>query len=545
MFKKTSKEYQLGLFSSAESFLDGKTKKYYNEETGWHNLFRQHVCMRIDESIFSVLFSDGMGAPNASIRTMISMMVIKEAYGWSDAQLFEQSRFNLLVRSALGLFNMNDAIPVESTYYLFRKRVVEYEQLHGENLIEKAFASITQSQAAEFEVSGKKIRMDSKLLGSNIAWYSRYELVHESLRLFWKEQGSSLQKDMEPQMIEQLEVILMDKGNKVVYRHSREELKSKLEELGILIFKLLQLPSMVASKYHTTLSLIFAQQFKLEQEAVVLRTKEEITSDSVQSPHDGDCHYRNKDGNQVKGYSINITESCDNDQLNLISFVDVRPVSTADCNFFQEGITASEEVFVDKVESVNADGAYHSPDNQQLCEEKEINFYLPNIQGAPGRYNLSFDQNEELIVYDTVTNEFIPATKLKGKEKWRIKTDKKYRYFIKKDVETCQLRKKLSQIPIEILNMRNNVEASIFQLGYHYPNDKSRYRGLSKHKMWANIRCLWVNFVRILNYLKQICQGTYFLSKNILKNAFEVLFFKYIFLSSLFILFNTLVPSKR
>jgi len=45
------------------------------------------------------------------------------------------------------------------------------------------------------------------------------------------------------------------------------------------------------------------------------------------------------------------------------------------------------------------------------------------------------------------------------------------------------------------------VEATIFQLGYHYSNDKSRYRGLIKHKMWANARCLWINFVRILNYV--------------------------------------------
>lgn len=60
--------------------------------------------------------------------------------------------------------------------------------------------------------------------------------------------------------------------------------------------------------------------------------------------------------------------------------------------------------------------------------------------------------------------------------------------------------KKISSIPQQILNIRNNVEATIFQLGFHYPNDKSRYRGLIKHKMWAHIRCLWINFVRILNF---------------------------------------------
>jgi hypothetical protein len=48
------------------------------------------------------------------------------------------------------------------------------------------------------------------------------------------------------------------------------------------------------------------------------------------------------------------------------------------------------------------------------------------------------------------------------------------------------VRKQIAETPIEILQFRNNVEAAIFQLGYHYPNAKSRYRGEIKHQMWAN-----------------------------------------------------------
>ncbi len=100
-----------------------------------------------------------------------------------------------------------------------------------------------------------------------------------------------------------------------------------------------------------------------------------------------------------------------------------------------------------------------------------------------------------------------------GAQKWRIPTEKGYRYFTQKDIDTYTIRKQMAETPIEILQFRNNVEASIFQLGYHYPNAKSRYRGEIKHQMWANIRCLWVNFVRILNYIKQLCQRTLFFCK--------------------------------
>ncbi|MDR1905033.1 MAG: hypothetical protein LBQ88_22480, partial [Treponema sp.] len=47
-----------------------------------------------------------------------------------------------------------------------------------------------------------------------------------------------------------------------------------------------------------------------------------------------------------------------------------------------------------------------------------------------------------------------------------------------------------------------------FQLGYHYRADKSRYRGLAKHRMWAISRCLWVNFRRIAAWVGGIGAGT-------------------------------------
>jgi hypothetical protein len=75
-------------------------------------------------------------------------------------------------------------------------------------------------------------------------------------------------------------------------------------------------------------------------------------------------------------------------------------------------------------------------------------------------------------------------------------------------VRAAALRQKLKDIPIDEKNIRNNVEATIFQLGYHYSNDKSQYRGLAKHKLWAYSRSLWINFVRIMKYVTQICQRT-------------------------------------
>ena len=533
MFRKTAKEQQLGIFSANDNLLSGKSKDYYEQADAWHNIFRKEVTMRVDETLFSKLFSNKMGAPNAPVRILISMMILKEAYGWSDAQLFEHCRYHVLVRSALGLLNMDDAIPTESTYYLFRKRMVDYEKTTNINIIEEAFASITKGQARDFEVSGKSIRMDSKLLSSNIAWYSRYELVHETLRLFYKELKSADSFTIDSSLREQLDMILKEEGTKVVFRHSRDEIKLKLQQIGMLIDKLLDLYTLPECTAYQTLCKVFTEQYRIdENKLLVVRDKEEITSGSVQSPHDPDSHYRNKNGNHVKGYSINVTESCDKDELHLIADIDVRPVTAGDNYFLQDGVKQSQQTFTDKIENVHADGAYHSPENQQYCKEEEMNLYLTGMHGSEGRYNLELTENGELIVTDRVTGKNIPSKKVKGQQKWGIKLSNHNRYFTHKEINNCATRKQIQNLEVEIKNVRNNVEATLFQMGYHYPHDRSRYRGLSKHAMWAHIRGLWVNFVRILKHVKETLHGNGGTGKKgilFTNPAYKILFYEVIF----------------
>lgn len=523
MFKKSSKHSQLNLLSTPTSFLTGSSLKEYEDSKGWHNQFYTQVTQRIDEEQFRPLFCSDNGAPNASICVLVGMMILKEGQGLSDAKLFEECRFNLLTRRALGLFNMDDSLPAVSTYYLLRKRIVEREKAGNENLIEKVFAQLTKSQAIEFHVNGKKLRMDSKLLGSNIAWYSRYELVHETLGKAYPSIKSEIcHLSLSDSERELMESILSESGDKVVYRSNREEVESKMTTLGVLIYKIIRQQSAPFSESMQTLCRVFHDQYQfIENESeenengkeriVLPRPKEAISAKSVQSPHDAECHYRNKDGNQVKGYSINLTETCDaGSSLNLITNVMVDVVSTADCDFLQPAIEATMEVITQEIETVNADGAYNSVSNQNYCQAEDIDLILSAIQGKPSQYDLSCDEQGELVVTDLKTNEIVPSHKIVSRKnceqpKWAIKNEKgKNRYFTQKEIDSCLLRKQAAARTQAELNVRNNVEASIFQLGYHYSNDKSRYRGLSKHKIWANARCLWINFVRIVNYIARI-----------------------------------------
>ena len=513
---KASKKSQPDLFSLVSSNLTGKSIDLYENKSSWHLVFHREVFLIINEHIFSVLYnSQNQGCPNSSIRILIGMMILKEAQGLSDQQLFEQCRFNLLTRSALGLINLSDVIPSESTYYLFRKRVVEYEEKTDINLFIELFTQITKCQAIKFNVSGKSIRMDSKLIGSNIARLSRYELIHETLQLFLKDIKNLDTKALINQ--ELVESILKEEGNKTVYRHTQAEIDLKLNELGVLINQILGLFCSNDSKYFAILQTVFTDQYFIDEETkeVVLRNKKEISAKSIQSPHDSDCHFRNKGDKKVKGYSINVTESCEDDQLNLISQVNVQKASYSDKDFLASGIEISNETFTSPVKDAHVDGAYHSPENQQFCNEGGINLYLHAMQGAEGRYDFSVSEDKVLKITDNQTQKEIDyetITSKSGEIKYRISIVKVYRYFTQKEIDSCLLRKKINETPIEILQKRNNVEATIFQLGYHYSNAKSRYRGLIKHEMWANMRCLWINFIRINKFsVKNILNFDYFL----------------------------------
>ena len=507
MFRPSKKEKQLDMFASISGMLKGTAYEHYNNEQSWHNMFREHVVRQINESLFKPLFSKRMGAPNSSIRVLIGMMALKEAFGWSDSDLFERCRFDLLVRSALGLFNITDNLPTESTYYLLRKRIHDYNLTNQADLTELVFQQITNYQLREFEVSGRSVRMDSKLIGSNIAWCSRYELIHDTLGLFYKAIDQSLPPKLAADIMASLADISEKPGNKIVYHSTREDIQERLLTLGILCYKVLSVYQEHENKYYSTLNRVFDDHYRMGDDGKTeLKPKEDLGSDSLQSPFDPDCAYRNKDGQQVKGYSVNVTETCDDESLNLITDIQVAKANQPDTEFVQPALEQTSQVLGHTPEDLHADGAYQSPDNAEYCQEEEINPYFTGMQGHAGRYDLEL-VDDQLTVTDTHTGEQIPSRRCKS-GKWGINTEKGHRYFSYKEIEACRFRKELERMPIELRIKRNNVEATIFQLCFHTRNNKTRYRGINQHKMWAVLRCMWINLRRIMAYMEQNYQRT-------------------------------------
>lgn len=501
MFKRTDTSHQLSLQSNVYQHLNNASSELFTDQTAWHNVFYKQVVSRVDENLFSKLYSSDKGSPNAPIRILIGMMILKEGAGYSDKKLFEDCRFNLLTRKSLGLVNIDDAIPVESTYYLLRKRISDHFVEYGIDLFESCFKNITQEQIIEFEISGESIRMDSKLIGSNIAFYSRYELIHRTLTLFYKNTPKKKIQFLSDKNQHILAEFIKEKPSATVYNSNNDQVASRLLTLGTLIYAILNTVNDCNNTHYLTLKQVFTEQFKvLTDDKVEITTSKEISAKSIQSPDDTNCDFRTKDGKSIKGYNHNITETCDKDKaVNLITNIQTETATYPDNKFPKAAIENSQKLLPDSIKNVHTDGAYNSQGNQKFTKQEDINFYLTGFQGKKGRYDLIIE-DDELHIFDNQNNIEVEVKQTKN-NKYRIKTEKGYRYFADKEIESCRLRKQVKELPKEIGDIRNNVEATIYQLAYYLRKDKTKYRGYFKNKMWAILRSLWINFTRTAKYL--------------------------------------------
>ena len=460
------------------------------------------MTTKIDEVIFKPLFPKGKkrGCPNASIRVLVEMSILKKGYECSDEDLFEKCEFDLLTRKALGLELLTDVAPSIDTYYLFRRRICEYEEASGVDLMQKCFEQVAGDHVRMLKISGKCVRMDSKLIGSNIARQSRYELIHTTLVKFLKANNISV---LSPEQQEQAKGYLEEDSSKTVYRTDADTLQNRLALIGGFIMEILAAYLDTAPVYGL-LHRLFDEQYTIEDGKAVLRDKKSVKADSLQNPNDPDASYRDKNDQKVQGYVTNITETVEEGKPSIITSVQVETAVFADCHFLQDAVGNSERVTGSTIEDLYADGAYQSPENREFAKNHDdMQLKTGKMQGGC-RWELIPHDEDGLTVRDIETGNTFEAVKAVTKQgtrkRWRIPWENKtgWRYFEDKDIKAYLLRKQIESLPPEEQHKRNNVEAAMFQYSFHTRNGKTRYRGLFKHRIHAYSRCMWMNLRRIV-----------------------------------------------
>lgn len=394
--------------------LGSRASKKYSDPNAWYNQFYSLVTTKIDEEIFKPLFPEGKksGRPNASIRILVAMSALKEGFGCSDEDLFEKCEFNLLTRKALGMELLTDVTPSIDTYYLFRRRICEYQERTGIDLMQLCFEQLAGNQVRLLKISGKCVRMDSKLIGSSIARQSRYELIHTTLVKFLK---TCTLSNLSPEKEELAKEYLKEDSSKTVYRSDSDTLQSNLARIGNFIMEMLAtFPA--TSPAHDLLQRLFDEQYAVKDGKAVLRDKKEVKADSLQNPNDPDATYRAKNDQKVQGYVTNITETVEEGKPNIITSVQVETAVFADCHFLQEAVENSERVTDSTIEDLYADGAYQSPDNREFAKNHNaMQLKTGKMQGGC-RWELIPHDEDGLTVREIATGNTYEAVKAVTKQ---------------------------------------------------------------------------------------------------------------------------------
>ena len=365
MFKKSLPSTDPDLFSSVSQHLSGRKYDDLVNSNAWHNVFYGDVVSQIDESIFKPIFSNRMGRPNASIRILVGMIILKEGQDWTDLQLYENCRFNIAIMRALGLTNIDDEVPVESTYYEFKSRLEQYYRDKGVNLFSELFRHITTSQISKYQIGGNSIRMDSKLIQSNIGSWSRLQKILQAFQVFYKSLNEDSRRQIRKKSDKNFigEIMSKSAGNHL-YGMNKDQKEDWLNRMGFLIRKVLNIYSTNDSKHYEVLDRMYHDHFKENKGSEgnngtpSPRDKEEMQADSIQSIHDPDAAYRRKghgvEQQKVSGYSSNITETLD-EKINLITDVQVEKATYSDDKYLVGAIENTEKVTGDVLENIHTD----------------------------------------------------------------------------------------------------------------------------------------------------------------------------------------------
>ena len=154
---------------------------------------------------------------------------------------------------------------------------------------------------------------------------------------------------------------------------SSAEKGEKLEALGLLLCRLLAAYQEKDSDEYGLIVRIFSDQYTVSvsasEKSVLPKPSQSISSSSLQFVHDPVVI--RKGVQKVKGYSVNLTETCDGEGLNLITDVEVKPATAADNAFVQPAIERTQEV-VGQVSDVSMDGAYHAACNSAYAEKEDM-----------------------------------------------------------------------------------------------------------------------------------------------------------------------------
>ena len=333
-----TRDPQDSLFGTSNLVPPDKAKRL---QASWAEGFRAHALPLIDEEVFAPLYCADNGRPNRPVQTVFGVLLLKEMHGLTDAEALEQLEFNLQWHHALGLTPDEAHLP-QKTLHNFRARVMAHD---GGRV---AFETMTDRILQALDTKVSRQRLDSTHVISHMAVLTRLGLFCETVRLFLR----SLKAE-HPRLYGRVPKPLLGRyvkadGGATAYDDARApEGPRRLAVCARDVYRLWDLFAGTAAEALASYGLLqrlLQEQCTVGQKRkkprrgdddagerrvpVVLKPPEEVSSASLQSPHDPDATYHGRKG---KGYEVQIAETCHKDNLvEVITHVEVTEACARD-----------------------------------------------------------------------------------------------------------------------------------------------------------------------------------------------------------------------
>lgn len=382
MYRK--KETQSSLFETSNLVPAAKARRL---QASWAEAFCRRALPLIDEDLFAPLYCDDNGRPNRPVQTVFGVLLLKEMFGLTDAEALEQLEFNLLWHHGLQLTPEEAHLP-QKTLHNFRARLLVHDGGRA------AFEATTDRILETLGTRVSRQRLDSTHVISNIAVLSRLGLFCETIRHFL-----STLKTEHPRLSERVpqrlrKRYLKEDGGATAYQDAPSATgRRRLSVCARDLYRLRQLfkdTAAVGMEAFTLMQRVLQEQcnvIKKKQRPsrddddageggvpVVVKAPKQVSSASLQSPHDPDVTYN---GHKGKGYEVQIAETCHEDNVvEVITQVAVTDACASDEHATMPMLEALMERGQEPEEMV-ADTAFGSGDNAVEAERMGTELISP------------------------------------------------------------------------------------------------------------------------------------------------------------------------
>lgn len=516
MFREHTDHEQDSLFGVQTNLSEARLKKLKNSMEA---VFYTLVFRKIPEEEFAVLYSDQGSRPNTPVNQLVGAEILKHANGWTDEELMDQVHFDVKTRYALGIDELSEDVFCERTLYYFREKLEKYERETGVNLLERVFDELTDEQMETLNVETGIQRTDSFQAMSNIRTYTRLELAIEVLQRMWRVMDEADQSQWEERVAPWID----EDAGTILYTMEPSEYEDRFRELGCVyrdMYADLRDGYSNTQAFHA-FERVYTEQFEVQGDKVDVRDDDDMDSGCMQSPDDEDATYRKKQGDEYRGQSAHVTETCDPaNEFQLISDVFVTPNNIDDAPGLEDRLTQRPERY-DSIDELFVDGAYGSEDTDEVLDDLEIDMVQTGIRGRPSDVEISIGPTGDGSYEVSCPNQTVESEPTRTRYKavfdsevcsgcplaedcptQQQKQGRVY-YFDESDAQRSQRLNRLEQMPEKKQTLRNNVEATVkeFTRGMNH-NGKLRTRGQFKTKLYVLCTALGINVERIHRHLK-------------------------------------------